>query len=275
MFDSPRRSGGTPLSPRNKREARDRRLAMVVAAIQQRHGASALEKASEAARARPVSALATGFPDLDAALGIGGVPRGRLTEILGIPTSGMVTLALKIVASAQADGDTAAYIDLGYTFDPDYAARCGINPARLLLVRPHTGQEALEITHQLIASGGIGALVFDSVSQLLAESADPQAMPAVLPRLSGALNGSPCAAIFLTPLYFGDAMSAHNYPSGFSLPNYAAVRLLIEKEQWIWKRRDIGGYQARVSVLKNKLAAAGRQVTISITFNGVVYGNGT
>jgi recombination protein RecA len=264
------------LSPRrNKREARERRLATVVVNLQQRYGASAIQKASEMARAKPVFALSTSFPDLDAALGIGGLPRGRLTEFLGTPTSGIATLALKVTATAQAEGDTAAYIDLGYTFDPDYAARCGVNPARLLLVRPQSGSEALEIVYSLVAGGGVGVLVFDSVSHLLAESSSPQAMAALLPRLASALAGSACALVFLTPLYFGEATSLDNYPSGFALPHYAAVRLLVEKEEWIRKRRDIRGYQARVTVLKNKLAAAGRSVTIAITFDGVVLGNGT
>jgi recombination protein RecA len=264
------------LSPRtNKRKARDRRLATVVVNLQQRYGAAVVRKASEAARANPRLALPTSFPELDAALGSGGLPRGRLTEFLGAPTSGMVTLALKVIATAQAEGDVAAYVDLGYTFDPDYAARCGVNPARLLLVRPHTGHEALEIVHDLVAGRGTGVLVFDAVSHLLIEPGSPQAMPAALHRLAGALAASPCVPIFLTPLYFGDAQSADNYPGGFALPQYAAVRLLIEKERWLRKGRDVRGYQARVTVLKNKLAAAGRQATIAITFDGVVLGNGT
>jgi len=252
-----------------------KRLEMTVAAVQRRWGPKALRRLEASATTAEIPHIPTGFPDLDKALGIGGVPRGRVTEILGTPTSGMATLALRIIVSAQADGDTAAYLDLGCTFDPDYAARCGVNPARLLLVRPHTGGEALEIAHSLIASGAAGVLVFDSVSQLLAEPHGAQAMSAALRRLIGTLAGSPCALIFLTPLYFGDATSLHNYPSGFALPHYAAVRLLIEKERWIRKRRDVRGYQARVTVHKNRLAVVGQQVTIAITFNGVVNGNST
>lgn len=260
-----------------------KRLEMTVAAVQRRWGPKALRRLGASATTAEIPHIPTGFPALDKALGIVGVPRGQVTEILAAPTSGMTTLALRTIASAQAGGDTAAYVDLGCTFDPDYAARCGVNPASLLLVRPHTGGEALEIAHALIASGGTGVLVFDSVSHLLGEPYGAQAMSAALRRLTGTLAGSPCALIFLTPLYFGDAASMNNYPSGFALPHYAAVRLLIEpvpadrpgKERWIRKRRDVRGYQARVTVLKNKLAAAGRQVTIAITFNGVVNGNST
>ena len=100
-------------------------------------------------------------------------------------------------------------------------------------------------------------------------------MSAALRQLAGVLAGSLCALLFLTPLYFGDASSLHNYPSGFALPYYASIRLLLEKEQWLKSHRDVRGYGVRVTVLKNKLAAAGQQVKITITFNGVVKGNGT
>ena len=265
---------------------------MTVQAIQKRWGPKAIRKL-EAPRAGPsdyaqdrhrdeasattieVPHIPTGFPDLDKALGIGGIPRGRFTEILGAPTSGMATLTLKLIAKAQEDRDTAAYVDLSYTFDPDYAVRCGVSLERLLLIRPHGGREALEIAVSLIAGGGIGVLVFDSVSHLLGETHGPQLMSAALRQLVGVLAESPCALVFLTPLYFGDATSKDNYPSGFALPHYAAVRLLIEKERWIKRRRDVRGYRAKLTVIKNKLAPGGKSATIEITFNGVVNGNST
>jgi recombination protein RecA len=253
-----------------------KRLEATVATIQRRWGLKALR------RGKPVDATAkfphipTGFPSLDQALvGIGGIPRGRLTELLGAPTSGMVTLALKIIANAQANGDTAAYVDLGGTFDPDYAARCEVNLTRLLLVRPKTGPEALEIAQSLIAGRGVGVLVFEAVPQLLADPHGFRALATVLRQLPQFLAKSPCAPIFLTPLQFGDVMSTANYPNGFALPHYATVRLLLEKERWLQKGRDIRGYRARVLVLKNKLGAAGKSATISITFNGVVRGDST
>jgi recombination protein RecA len=251
------------------------RLDMAVSAIQRRWGPKALRRWGQEARIAQIPHISTGFPNLDKALGIGGVPRSRITEVLGAPTSGMATLTLKVIANAQAQGDIAAYLDLSQTFDPDYAARCGVDLDRLLLARPHTGVEALEILYSLIASRGAGVLVFDSISQLIAESHGPQAISIALRRLAGALAHAPCALIFLTPLHFGDADSTDNYPSGFALPHYTAVRLLIEKEQWLRKRRDVRGYQARVTVLKNKLGPSGKSVSIAITFNGVVDGNGT
>jgi recombination protein RecA len=248
---------------------------MTVQAIQKRWGPKAIRKLEASSTTVEIPHIATGFPALDRALGIGGIPRGRITEILGAPTSGMATLALKLIARAQEDRDTAAYLDLSYTFDPDYAARCNVSLERLLLIRPHSGREALEITTSLIAGGGIGVLVFDSMSQLLGETHGPQLMSAALRQLVGVLAESPCALIFLTPLYFGDATSQDNYPSGFALPHYATVRLLIEKERWLKRRGDVRGYRARVTVIKNKLAPSGKSATIEITFNGIVNGNST
>lgn len=252
-----------------------KRLEATVAAVQRRWGTKALRKLVAPARRTEIPHVPTGFPALDRALGIGGIPSSRITEILGVPTSGIVTLTLRVIANAQAARYTAAYVDLGSTFDPDYAARCGVSPAGLFLVRPRSGGEALEITHDLVVSKGVGVLVFDTVSYLLAEARGARAMSAALRRLAGTLAGSPCALLFLTSLYFGDAASADNYPSGFALPHYAAVRLLVEKERWLRRRRDVRGYRAQVTVLKNKLSSAGRRATISITFNGVVDGNGT
>lgn len=254
-----------------------KRLESTVAAIQQRWGTKALQRGGNTgSAAAAIPHIPTGFPDLDKVLaGIGGIPRGRLTEILGTPTSGVATLALKIIASAQAQGDTAAYIDLSSTFDPDYAARCEVNLTRLLLVRPQSGREALEIVQTLISGRGVGVLVFDAVPDLLADPAGAQTLAAALSQLPALLAQSPCAPIFLTPLQFGGAMSTANYPSGFALPHYATIRLSLEKERWLKKGGDIRGYQARVVVLKNKLGQAGQNARIAITFNGVVSGDST
>ena len=252
-----------------------RRLETTVATIHQRWGLKALRRWGEVDKKVGIPCIPTSFPALDQALGTGGVPRGRITEILGVPTSGMSTLAPKIISSAQSHEDTAVYVDLGHTFDPDYAVRCGVDLATLFIVRPHSGREALEITQALIASGSTGVLIFDSVPHLLREPLGARDMSAALRRMAATLDSSPCALIFLTPLHFGDASSADNYPSGFTLPHYASVRLLLEKESWIRKRCDVRGYRSRVVVLKNKLGPAGKSATIAITFNGVVQGNGT
>jgi recombination protein RecA len=252
-----------------------RRLEMTVATIQRRWGLTALRRLESSPPAAPIPHVPTSFPALDKALGVGGIPRGKVTEILGYPTSGMSTLALKIVANAQSAGDRAAYIDLGTTFDPDYAVRCGIRLDGLLLVRPANGGEALEIACALIAERAAGVLVFDSASHLRLESHVRRSMSTLMRRLAGGLAGSICAPLFLTQLRLEEVASAGDDYSGLNLPHHAAVRLLIEKEHWLQKRRDVVGYRAKVSVLKNTFGPPGRQVEIEINFHGVVLGNGT
>ena len=255
---------------------RRKRLEATVGAIQRRWGIRALRRLEADSAKAVVPHISTSFPSLDKALdGIGGIPRSRLTELLGQPTSGMATLALKIVAKAQAEGDRVAYIDLSATFDPDYAHRCEVNLNKLLLVRPHSGREALEITESLLRSRGVGVLLFDATPHLMREKHGARILAALLRQMVHSLSQSPCALIFLTPLMYGDSMSADNYPGSFALPYYTSVRLLIQKERWLHRRRDVRGYEAQVRILKNKLGRAGKTAKIAITFNGTVRGDGT
>lgn len=249
-----------------------KRLESTVAAIQQRWGSKALQ------RGQPLSSIPhipTGFASLDKILHSGGIPRQRMTEILGAPSAGVVTLALRIAANAQAEGDSVAYVDLSRTFDPDYAARCQLNLTRLLLVRPHSPHEALEISHSLIASRGVGLLIFDSVAELLTDIEHWQAISSILDQMAVTLSNAPAAMLFLAPLSNAKPSTKEIYSGNLALSHYATIRLLIEKERWIRKRQDIRGYRARVMVLKNKLGPAGKRTTIAITFNGVVRGDGT
>ncbi len=254
-----------------------KRLDFVVTALQRRFGPKALQRGQQALRpAVTPTSIPTGFAKLDQAIdGSGGIPRGRITEILAAPTTGMTTLALKIIAQAQAAGDLAVYLDLAHNFDPDYAVRCEVNLAQLRLVRPPTGAAALEIAYRLLAQRGAGVLIVDATTDLLA---DPQGAPllsSALRQLPLVLADSSCALIFLTPLTFGNPMSADNYPSGFALPHYAALRLHLKKEKWIEKLNDVRGYEAQVVVLKNQLGRAGHSARIAITFNGTVRGDST
>ena len=258
---------------RNK--AKQRKLEMTVRAIQMRWGARALHKLGTSATTVKVPHIPSGFPALDQALGIGGIPRGRVTEILGPLTSGKTTIALKIIAHAQGLKDKAAYIDLSQTLDPDYAFRCGVDLRRLLIVQPNSAREALAIANSLVSSKGLGVIVFDSVASMLGETPSPQLMSEALRQLTGSLADSACALIFLTSLCFGGPSSKHNYPSGFALSHYASLRLLVERERWLKRYGDIRGYRAEVEVIKNKLAPSGKRVNVSITFNGTVNGNST
>ena len=258
-----------------KNKAKLRRLETTVRQIQRRWGPEAIRKLEAPKADAETPHIPTGFDKLDKALGIGGIPRSRITEILGPLTSGKTTIALKIIAHAQGLKDKAAYIDLSQTFDPDYAFRCGVDLTKLLIVQPNSAREALAIANSLVLSKSLGVIVFDSVASMLGERPSPQLMSEALRQLIGCLADSACALIFLTSLCFGGPSSNHNYPSGFALSHYASVRLLVERERWIRRYGDIRGYGAEVEVIKNKLAPAGKCVNVSITFNGTVNGNGT
>jgi recombination protein RecA len=255
-------------------EDKKRKLEMTVAALQDRWGVRAVRRL-RGKQDLPIPHVPTGFPQLDEALGIGGLPRGRISEIVGAPTSGLATIALKIVASAQKQAGTAIYVDPERTFDPDYAARCGLQLSRLVLVRPYDMRQALSIVQDFILGGDVNILVFDTPFDLLSEPQPAQVLATALGRLIAPLGRTSCTLLFLTSLPPGSSFPGDpvaGYPNNSTLPHYAAVRLFIQRERWIYRQRDIRGYQAQVVVAKNKLAPAGKQVSVSITFNGTVAG---
>lgn len=242
-----------------------RRLESTVAALRERWGVHVIQRLGEE-KGKPVATIATGFPALDEALGGGGIPRGRVAEIIGIPTCGMATLALKIVANGQNGGGTAVYLDVDRTLDPDYAARCGVELQRLIIVHPYDARQALAIMHDFVVGGGLSVLVFDAPFRLLAEAEPAEALAQALARLLTPLARSDCALLFLSALPPNSVPSLDAYPGHVTLPHYTAVRLLIQRESWLYHRRDIHGYQAQVAVVKNKLGVAGRQVRLAIDF---------
>jgi len=246
-----------------------RKLEMTVAALQDRWGVQAIRRLKLGQR-RTFPHVSTGFPSLDKALAIGGLPRGRISEIIGVPTSGMATIGLKVVANAQEKGGTAIYIDLGQTFDPDYAARCGLALNQLVLVRPYSVRQGLAILQDFVTGGGASALVFDMPFSLLNEPRPRQILTRTLGRLIAPLGQANCVLLFLTTLPPKSATTPVPvmYPDNAPFPHHAAVRLFIQRERWIYRQRDIYGYQAQVLVVKNKLGPAGQQVRIAITFNG-------
>lgn len=252
---------------------KQKQLEVVARAIQQRWGQQALQRGIKPTQ---VAHIPTGFASLDAALdGCGGVPVGRITEILGAPTSGMTTLALKIIVQAQRQHQMVAYVDLNHTFDPDYAARCEVDLKQLILVRPTSGLEALQLSQSLLTSRSIAVLVFDNITALRHYSIESVSLAATLTQLPANLAHANCAFIGLTPLQFGGAMSMANYPAGFALPHFASLRLELRKEAWLYRGRDVRGYKARMVVIKNKLGRAGQQASLSIIFNGTVRGDST
>lgn len=218
--------------------------------------------------------IPTTFPELDKALVIGGLPRGRISEIIGVPTSGMATIALQIISGAQAQVQTAIYIDPDHTFDPAYAAQRGLELNKIILVRPYNTDQALAILRDFILSGGINILVFDMPFSLLSQPQPAQALASTLERIIAPLSQTNCVLLFLTPLptnnkplQNGNKSSLADYPAGAALPHFAAVRLFIQRESWIYKDRDIRGYQAQVVILKNKLGPPGNPISINLTLH--------
>lgn len=261
----------------SKHSSRYRRLEVAVSQVQRRWGPRALQQLPKASPTTAPPALSTGFTDLDVATGIGGFPRGQISELLGPATSGKTSLALLSLAGAQRCGGIGAYFDLGRALDPNYAGRCGIDLHRLLLIHPPDGIEALSIATSLARRSSLQLMVFDSPwpeSWLPADGASERRLASGLRLLSAALASTPCVALFLTLNEDGQIpSSALDYPGRLPLPECAALRLHLTHERWLWwPWQDVSGYVAVVAVVKNKLAAPARQATVSITFNGAVRG---
>ena len=243
----------------------------VISAIQKRWGRRIIGR-SKGALTQPIAHIPTGFPQLDKALGIGGIPRGRISELLGAPTSGMATVALKIISHAQQRGGMTVYLDVGQTFDPDFALRCGVRLENLRLIRPHNLSQALAILVDLIINGGIELLIFDLPVNLQSGQVPAPKFTASMGRLLAPLSKSGGTLIFLTSLRpLNNSLAA--YSDQVTLPHFATVRLLLQKERWLYEQQDVRGYEAQAWVIKNKLARPGQKVRFGITFNGTVDGD--
>ncbi len=257
-----------------KRSGQYHRLEVAVTQVQRRWGTHALRLLPPTAAA-PSPALSTGFLTLDTATGIGGLPRGQISEVIGPTTSGKTSLALSALAKAQRCGGIGAYFDPGRALDPEYAGRFGVDLHRLLLVHPPDGAEALAIAAALARRRGLQLQVFDlrPESWLPADSAGERRLALALRLFCAALASTPCVALFLTAGEADqDLSSAHAYPGQLPLPECAALRLRVTHEQWIqqpWE--DVAGYEVTVAVVKNRLAAPGHQVKVPITFDRAVW----
>ncbi len=230
---------------------RKHRLAATVAALQTRWGVRAIRRLGQG-ELPPVAVIPTGFPSLDEALG-GGLPRGRMTEIRGVPSAGAATLALRTLANAQAGARSAVYLDLNATLDPAGAARLGVRLDRLLVVRPADTVQAHDILHDLLLTERPAIVVFDA--PLIDRARRALARESRLDRLVRPLSQAETALIFLTTI------PASSPPT---LLHYAAVRLQIERTRWLYRQHDICGYEAAVQIVKNKLGPAGQEVCVEI-----------
>ena len=249
------------------------KLELAISTIQKRWGTRIIGRSTKQP-ARDFPSISTSFPQLDAALGIGGIPRGRISELVGIPTSGMATLALKISAQAQVNGGTAVFIDIARTFDPDYARRCGVRLSHLTLVHPTNARHSLSILSDFAINGGIDLLIFDMPLSLQNEPQTALKLTSTLGRILAPLSRNDTTLLCLTSLPPQDNPNASPYPEQATLPHFATIRLLFQKERWLYKHRDVRGYEAQVLVAKNKLSTPGQSVRIGITFNGTVEGDG-
>ena len=248
--------------------ARDAALDKALGDITKRFGEGTVMRLGEAHH-MVVDAIPTGSLSLDIALGVGGIPRGRVTEIYGPESSGKTTICQHIVAETQRMGGTAAFIDMEHALDPVYAAQCGVDVDNLLVSQPDTGEQALEIAEALVRSGAVDVLVIDSVAALVpraeieGDMGDAQMglmarlMSQALRKLSGAIKQTNTAVIFTNQLrqkigvMFGNPETT---TGGQALKFYASVRLDVRRIQSIKVGSDVVGNRTRVRVVKNKVA---------------------
>lgn len=228
-------------------------LKTAVDTIRQRWGADSLRRLGHTPMHAPVERLSTGFPALDTMLA-GGIPRGRITRLTGQPCCGMTTLALKIVAAVQALGEPVVFIDRNHVLDLDYAAHCGVSLADLLLVRPQSARQALEIAADVIAAKGAGLIVF---GRAMAGQAPPGDASSLLRRIDRALKSTRCAVLVL---------SSPGSPYDIGLAAHAVLRLSIERTGWVRSMGDITGCEIQATVLKNRSGPEGSTAVFPITF---------